>query len=130
MPPGIDVHEAQRALADHLVAVAPWGAQVTVEPEYAGSPFTASVEGPAFDAMTMAMRGAYGREVTLLGDGGSIPLCNVLKETFPDAEVMLLGVEEPLCRIHAPNESVDPTEIENMALVEALFLQLYASAVR
>ena len=36
---------------------------------------------------------------------------------------MLIGVEEPLCLIHAPNESVDPSEIRNMALVEALFLQ-------
>ena len=42
---------------------------------------------------------------------------------------MLLGVEEPLCLIHAPNESVDPSEIANMALVEALFLQRYAEAV-
>ena len=41
---------------------------------------------------------------------------------------MLIGVEEPLCLIHAPNESVDPAEIENMALVEALFLQNYAAA--
>ena len=45
----------------------------------------------------------------------SIPLCNVFQETFPDAEIMLLGVEEPSCVIHAPNESVSPTEIENMA---------------
>jgi acetylornithine deacetylase/succinyl-diaminopimelate desuccinylase-like protein len=37
-----------------------------------------------------------------------------------------MGVEEPLCLIHAPNESVDPSEIENMALVEALFLREYA----
>ena len=41
---------------------------------------------------------------------------------------MLLGVEEPQCLIHAPNESVDPREIENMALVEALFLQKYAAS--
>ncbi|NED67058.1 dipeptidase, partial [Streptomyces sp. SID10244] len=54
-----------------------------------------------------------------------IPLCNVFAETFPDAEIMLLGVEEPLCLIHAPNESVDPTEIENMAIVEAMFLRDY-----
>jgi hypothetical protein len=43
---------------------------------------------------------------------------------------MLMGVEEPLCLIHAPNESVDPTEIATMALAEALFLQRYAGAVR
>jgi hypothetical protein len=41
---------------------------------------------------------------------------------------MLLGVEEPLCLIHSPNESVDPTEIENIALAEVLFLQRYAGA--
>ena len=38
-----------------------------------------------------------------------------------------MGVEEPQSLMHAPNESVDPTEIETMALVEALFLQRYAS---
>jgi acetylornithine deacetylase/succinyl-diaminopimelate desuccinylase-like protein len=126
VPPGMDVEHAQRALIEHLVAAAPWKVQVEVAPLYAGAPFTAPVEGPAFDAMNDAMREVYGLDPTLLGDGGSIPLCNVLHETFPDADIMLLGVEEPRCAIHAPNESVDPTEIENMALVEALFLQRYA----
>ena len=64
------------------------------------------------------------------GQGGSIPLCNVFKETFPEAEIMLMGVEEPKSLMHAPNESVDPSEIENMALVEALFLEKYARSRR
>jgi acetylornithine deacetylase/succinyl-diaminopimelate desuccinylase-like protein len=63
-----------------------------------------------------------------LGQGGSIPLCNVLTDTYPDAEIILMGVEEPQALIHAPNESVDPTEISAMALTEALFLQRYAAA--
>jgi cysteinylglycine-S-conjugate dipeptidase len=113
--------------AEHLAAVAPWHVPVEFEREYAGAPFTGTVEGPAFDAMAEAMQEVYGRELTLQGDGGSIPLCNLLHETFPDADIMLLGVEEPLCRIHGPNEGVDPSEIENMALVEALFLQKYAA---
>jgi acetylornithine deacetylase/succinyl-diaminopimelate desuccinylase-like protein len=45
----------------------------------------------------------------------------------PDAELILMGVEEPLALIHAPNESVDPAEIAAMALTEALFLQRYAA---
>ncbi len=32
--------------------------------------------------------------------------------------------------IHAPHESVDPSEIASMALTEALFLPRYASARR
>ncbi len=46
---------------------------------------------------------------------------------FPDAEIALVGVEEPQCRIHAPDESVDPSEIENLAFAEALFLSRYGS---
>ena len=49
-------------------------------------------------------------------------------DTYPDAEIILMGVEEPLALIHAPNESVDPSEIATMALAEALFLQRYASS--
>ena len=75
------------------------------------------------------MRDAYAVDPVVQGQGGSIALCNVFSETFPQAEIMLLGVEDPLCLIHAPNESVDPSEIANMALVEALFLQRYAEAV-
>ena len=66
---------------------------------------------------------SFGRPLTTEGQGGSIPLCNVLAETYPHAEIFLLGVEEPACLIHAPNESVDPSEIEHLALAEAIFLQ-------
>ena len=66
--------------------------------------------------MRAAMHEAYGREPVLLGQGGSIPLCNVFADTYPGAELILMGVEEPLALIHAPNESVDPFEIERLAL--------------
>ena len=127
VPPGTDAHAAQDALIAHLEAVAPWNVRVECVREADGEPFTGSLDGPAYDAMAAAMRDVYGREVTLQGQGGSIPLCNVFQHTFPDAETLLIGVEEPLCLIHAPNESVAPSEIENMALVEAAFLQNYAA---
>jgi hypothetical protein len=92
------------------------------------APFTGALGGPAYSAMSGALRAAYGREPTTEGQGGSIPLCNVFQQTFPDAEIMLLGVEEPKCLIHAPNESVDPAEIEHMSLAEALFLATYGAA--
>jgi hypothetical protein len=62
------------------------------------------------------------------GQGRSIPLCNVFNETYPDAEPILIGVEEPLALIHARNLSVDPTEIPSMALSAARFLQRHADA--
>ncbi|WLP92573.1 dipeptidase [Gordonia sp. NB41Y] len=128
VPPGMDAQVAQQALIHHLQRAAPWHVRVTIDREADGAPFIGATAGVGYDTMVDAMRRAYGTEVLLMGQGGSIPLCNVFAETFPDAEIMLLGVEEPQCLIHAPNESVDPSEIEHMALVEALFLQSYATA--
>ncbi|MFF9838298.1 dipeptidase [Streptomyces sp. NPDC013740] len=127
VPPGVDADKAEAALTAHLIAAAPWGARVEVEPEGVGQPFRARTDGPAYRALGSAMRRAYGKDMVQSGQGGSIPLCNVLAEQFPDAEIALIGVEEPGCLIHAPNESVDPTEIETMALAEALFLSTYAT---
>lgn len=126
IPPGTTPEDALAALTDHLTSAAPWGVRMSVETEATGGPFRADTSGPAYAAMGAAMREAYGLDPVLLGQGGSIPLCNVFAETYPDAELILLGVEEPLAGIHAPNESVDPSEIERLALAEARFLQLYA----
>ncbi|MFB7891746.1 dipeptidase [Microbacterium sp. NPDC056044] len=129
IPPGVHAQDAHDALAAHLRNHAPWGVRIDVETEAVGEPFRASTEGPAFRAFAAAMHSAYGIELTRLGQGGSIPLCNVFADTYPRAEIILMGVEEPLALIHAPNESVDPTEIENLAVAEALFLRSYAKTV-
>ena len=128
LPPGVTGAAAQDALVAHLRARVPWGLRCTIERVAVGDPFVGTMEGPAFTTMKSAMEEAFGRPMTTEGQGGSIPLCNVLADTYPDAEIMLFGVEEPRCLIHAPNESVDPSEIERVALAEALFLQRYAAA--
>ncbi|ACU75448.1 peptidase M20 [Catenulispora acidiphila DSM 44928] len=127
VPPGIDPRAARAALDAHLRKAAPWGAVVDIEDESFGSPFRARTGGKAYAALDRAAREVYDKPLAFLGQGGSIPLCNVLAATYPDAEIILMGVEEPRCAIHAPNESVDPSEIENMAHVEALFLRDYGS---
>ncbi|WP_433796979.1 dipeptidase [Actinoplanes sp. CA-252034] len=125
VPPGTEAAAAQRALITHLHAAAPWGVRVSVEPEALGQPFEARTGGPAYRALAAAMRESYGRDMVTLGQGGSIPLCNVFAATYPEAEILLIGVEEPLAAIHAPNESVDPGEIARLAHAEALFLKHY-----
>ncbi|MFD6059141.1 dipeptidase [Rhodococcus wratislaviensis] len=130
VPPGMDPQKAQDALAAHLENAAPWNARVTVDREAVGSPFRATTDGPGYAALGAAMEEAFGKELGTVGQGGSIPLCNVFSAVVPNAEIALIGVEEPRCLIHAPNESVDPSEIENLAVAEALFLQRFATANR
>jgi cysteinylglycine-S-conjugate dipeptidase len=122
VPPGMDALQAQRLLIAHLHAHTPWGAVVEVEPVSLGQPFAARTDGPAFRAMEAAMEAAFGRPMVTTGQGGSIPLASTLAEVSPHAEMLLLGVEEPGCRIHAPDESVHPEELRRTALAQALFL--------
>ncbi len=128
VPPGTDAAAAQRLLCDQLVSAAPWGARVTVEPKTLGRPFAARTDGPAYAALGRAMLAAFGVPMVATGQGGAIPLCVALAEALPAAEILLLGVEEPACRIHAPDESVDPEELRRTALAEALFLRSLAPA--
>ncbi len=122
VPPGIDARTAQDALVAHLEAHVPWGAHLRIDRDVLGEPFRAATDGPGYAALRAALEAAYGREVGTAGQGGSIPLCTALHRAVPRAEIALIGVEEPRCVIHAPNESVDPTEIETLAVAEALLL--------
>ena len=127
LPPGMTGQEAQDALVAHLEARVPWGMQCEIERVARRRPVRRLARRARRSRRCKsAMEEAFGRPLTTEGQGGSIPLCNVLADTYPDAEIMLLGVEEPRCLIHAPNESVDPSEIEHIALAEAMFLQRYA----
>jgi acetylornithine deacetylase/succinyl-diaminopimelate desuccinylase-like protein len=130
IPPGMRGADVRDALIAHLRARVPWGLRCTLEPGQVADPWSGTLDGPGFAALSAALADAYGRPATTMGQGGSIPLCTTLARVYPQAEMFLIGVEEPTCLIHAPNESVDPSEIEHMALAEALFLQRYAAASR
>ncbi len=130
VPPGVDAAAAQRLLVSHLESAAPWGARITVEPKTLGQPFTARTDGPAYAALGVAMQSAFGSPMVQAGQGGAIPLCTALAAAHPGAEILLIGVEEPACRIHAPDESVSPDELRRTALGEALFLRALGTGAR
>jgi acetylornithine deacetylase/succinyl-diaminopimelate desuccinylase-like protein len=128
IPPGMTAEHAATALEEHLRAAAPWGARVEVKHCGSGQPFKADTGSPAYTAMAEAMREAYGQEMAIAGQGGSIPLCNTLATLYPRAEILLIGLSEPEARIHAVNESVSPQELERLSLTEAVFLRRYAAS--
>jgi cysteinylglycine-S-conjugate dipeptidase len=122
LPPEVEPPEAQAMLAAHLEAAAPWHVQCTVTPAETGPGVRVASDGPVYAAMRVAMREAFGRETVEMGSGGSIPLVRTLARTYPGAEILMLGAEEPLANIHAPNESVDLGELERVTVAQALLL--------
>ena len=122
LTPGQDPAEAQAAVAKHVEAVAPWHVKVKVTPGGVGEGFLARTDGPAYAAAAAAMAAAFQKEVVHYGVGGSIPLVAAFLAAQPGAEMILWGCEEPQCKIHAPDESVDLAELERCVLAETLFI--------
>jgi acetylornithine deacetylase/succinyl-diaminopimelate desuccinylase-like protein len=127
--PGSDANRQWELLVSYLRAQAPWNVELTVTGANVGWGYVVDMSGSTVQAATTGLAEAYGREVETIGCGGSIPLINSLSRACPRADVILWGAEDvALSRIHASNESVDPTEIEKMIIAQVLTLQRLASA--
>ena len=123
LAPGDDAQRAMARLEEHLQQHAPWGAQVTWHPGETGQPTSIDATGPAYDAARAAFREAWdGVEPVDMGVGGSIPFIAAFNEAFPDASVLVTGVEDPDTRAHGVNEGLHLAEFERVCLAEALLL--------
>jgi len=121
--PGQDPKAAYEAIAAHVRAHTPWGAQVEVTWEQLGAPCAFDASGPVYDAARAAFRAAWdGVEPVDIGVGGSIPLIATFQEMFPSAVILVTGVEDPYSKAHGPNESLHLGEFARVCLAETLLL--------
>jgi len=124
--PADDAEAARAALVAHLEAHAPWGAEVTVSAGKAVRPFSATTTGTAYDVARQAFSDAWGVAPVEIGVGGSIDFIAAFAQAFPDAQILITGVEDPDTRAHGPNESLHLGDFEQACLAEALLLQRLA----
>src|SRR5690606_11562587 len=109
----------------------PWGARVQVTREHDGAPCVIDSTGPAFDAARAAFAAAWdGTEPVEIGIGGSIPFIATFQQLFPNAAILVTGVEDPDSRAHGPNESLHLGEFARICLAEALLLQEVADRLK
>ncbi len=126
--PGSDPETELDKLVAHLESHAPWGAQVEVRRTKAAPGFICPTDGPAYAAAREAMAQAFGKPAGEAASGASIPLLRTLQHASPGAEFILWGPEDVAkARIHASDESVDPSEIEHLIVAQALLLQNLAA---
>lgn len=122
--PGMDPAASFAALKEHLEAqsAAVLGAEITVEAGEFGQPFSTDTSAPHAAAMLEALGAAWGVEPKETGLGGSIPFTADLKEVFPEATILITGVEDPDSRAHSANESLHLGDFRNAIVAEALWL--------
>lgn len=126
--PGQDPAEAYRALEAHLRGHAPFGAQLTIDEIDQGSPFLVDTSGWAVAEAKRAMADAWEVEPVEMGVGGSIPFIADLVRVFPEAQILVTGVEDPHSRAHSPNESLHLGVFHKAILTEAILLGRLAGA--
>jgi acetylornithine deacetylase/succinyl-diaminopimelate desuccinylase-like protein len=122
--PGDTTANAVECLRKHCEAHTPWGAQLTFTVVDTGEPTRIDATGPAYDAARSAFAEAWdGTAPVDMGVGGSIPFIAEFLEAFPEASVLVTGVEDPDTRAHGPNEGLHLAEFERVVLAEALLLR-------
>jgi cysteinylglycine-S-conjugate dipeptidase len=126
LPPGQEPKAAFEALCEHLLTRAPWGAHIDVTLGEMGQPWAGDVGGPVYDVARWALSQAWGHPAVHMGIGGSIPFIPELQEVYPDATVLVTGVEDPDTRAHGTNESVHLEELARACLAETLLLAALA----
>ena len=126
--PGDTTANAVECLRKHCEANVPWGAQLTFTVVDTGEPTQIDATGPAYDAARAAFQEAWdGVAPVDMGVGGSIPFIAEFLEAFPEARVLVTGVEDPDTRAHGANEGLHLAEFERVVLAEALLLRNLAA---
>jgi acetylornithine deacetylase/succinyl-diaminopimelate desuccinylase-like protein len=120
--PGDDAVAARDALVRHLESHVPWGAWMRVAAGRPVAPYSARTGGPGYAAAREAFTEAWDVPPVEIGVGGSIGFLAPFAAAFPDAEVLITGVEDPDTRAHAANESLHLGDFEKACLAEALLL--------
>ena len=123
LPPTENPEHAMKMLEEHIMKNIPWGAKVRFEPEAMGSGIVADPNKEFTKTLVKNFEEVWDNNAAYMGVGGSIPFANDFVEKFPNAELVLVGAaDEEMGNAHAPNESVQIEDIENLikSLVKTL----------
>lgn len=105
LPPLVDAARVVREMKALLEDNAPYQAIVTFESNGGATGWNAPETAPWFEqVLNAASQAHFGAPCGYIGQGGTIPLMNMLSEGFPKAQMMVCGVLGPKSNAHGPNE--------------------------
>lgn len=122
LAPGQEPQQALAALEAHVKSVDLRGAEVQFVATEGGNAYQADLEASANDTARWALEQSWGVEPVSMGLGGSIPFIADLLEVFPQAQILVTGVEDPDSRAHSANESLHIGDFQKAIVAEALLL--------
>jgi acetylornithine deacetylase/succinyl-diaminopimelate desuccinylase-like protein len=129
LPPLVDAAKAVQELKTLLEDNAPYQARVTFEGGGGATGWNAPETAPWFErALNDASNAHFGAGLGYIGQGGTIPLMNMLSKGFPKAQMMVCGVLGPKSNAHGPNEFLHVPYAKRLtAAVAQVIAQMQAS---
>ena len=121
LAPSEDPTNGLKLLQDHLVKHAPFGAKVEFGHSEQGPGYFAK-NGWASKLTHEILSAVWPQRSVDIGVGGSIPFISHFAQAFPEAEILVTGVEDPDSRAHSPNESQHLPTLERAIQAETLLL--------
>ena len=116
---GMDPAKVQIQVEKFLKELTPWGLELEITFEDGAPAWSVDPDAkhkPTFDLARRALAKAYGKEVVMMGCGGSIPFVGPFAEALGDAPALLIGVEDPYTNAHGENESVLLSDLRKAVL--------------
>ncbi|MHB1194157.1 MAG: dipeptidase [Longimicrobiales bacterium] len=110
--PDQDPDRIAEQVRHHVIAHAPAGVEVTFTSHQANPPFRSDPSGPLFEAASRALADVYGVEPVRVAGGGTLPIARDFTELLTPS-VAVLGFALPGANMHAPNEWIPVSQVEN-----------------
>jgi acetylornithine deacetylase/succinyl-diaminopimelate desuccinylase-like protein len=127
LAPGQVPADAMEAVRRHVETHAPFGAKVVFTPGESGNAYLTDRSSAAAGFAMWALGESWGVPAVEMGIGGSIPFISDLTELYPEAQILVTGVEDPDSRAHSANESLHVEDFRNAVVAEALLLARLSS---
>lgn len=128
LPPLVEAAAAVVELKKLLEDNAPYQAKVTFEHATGSTGWNAPSTAAWFEqALNAASQSCFGAPCGYIGQGGTIPLMNLLSKSFPKAQMMVCGVLGPKSNAHGPNEFLHVPYAKKLTAAVA---QVLAAAAR
>ena len=114
LPPTEDPDHAMNMLEQHIKENTPFNANVEFIPEAKGKGILVDPKNEFSSKLIESFNKHWENEVAYMGVGGSIPFANVFINEFPNSEIVLVGAGDEEGNAHAPNESVNLSDIQRL----------------
>jgi len=119
--PDMDPQDVLKRVIDAMKKATPWGLELHILDQHAGTWWYTDSSHPAFQAAFRALKKGYGTDGVTIGCGGSIPFVGPFARELGGVPALLIGVEDPYTNAHSENESLHLGDWEK-AVKSAVFL--------